>query len=566
MSLSDRESLPALRLADFASLAEGLDYAAHCETGLRFYGGRGGLEHELSYASLQRSAKQRARQLNALGLDRASRVGLVAAMGPEFLITFYACQYAGLLACPLPPMTHAGAQENYTSRITAFLDTAGAKIVISTVELLPFVQQACEASRIAVLSYAELAKVPEQGQLAPLSSRDDAYLQFSSGSTAQPKGVKISQRAILANARGILVQGIGLSRNDRAFSWLPFYHDMGLVGFSIAPMLGQCSVDYLPASAFVRRPVLWLQLMSRNTTTITYAPTFGYELAARRVTPEDGDMDLSQLRIAGIGGDLIRPQALREFAAALAPRGFRDSSFRPSYGMAEATLAVSFGGNGEGLKTEKVDRSALEYQGRAIPSTAEDAREFVSCGRALDRHEIVVMDSAGSALPDRAVGRIMVRGPSLMDGYVERGEQRDSPFNSEGFFDSGDLGYKVRQDLFVTGRLKDLIIHHGRNIWPQDLEWSILKILPSSTRVAAFSIQGADAGEALVVLVESTPTDKPRHSEIAQRIEKTIAMHHGLLPRVAFVAKGSIPHTSSGKSARSIAKDLFEKGLIEIYS
>jgi fatty-acyl-CoA synthase len=288
-----------LRLADFNSLAEGLDYAARSEEGLRFYGSRGELEYEMSYATLQAVAMRRARQFNAFGLERSSRVGLVAATGPEFLTAFYGCQYAGLVPCPLPYTVYSASLDSYKLRIAAFLRTAGASVAISTAELLPHVWQACNEAKIELtLSYADLAEIGEQGQLAPLSSQEEAYLQFSSGSTAEPKGVRISQKAILANAQGILRQGIELTPHDRSFSWLPFYHDMGLVGFSIAPMLGQCSVDYLSTSAFVRRPTLWLQLMSRARTTITYAPTFGYELAARRPAGDGAEVDLSRLRIA----------------------------------------------------------------------------------------------------------------------------------------------------------------------------------------------------------------------------------------------------------------------------
>ncbi|MDQ0395338.1 fatty acyl-AMP ligase [Labrys monachus] len=557
----EQDRLPE-RLADFQTLWEGLDYAARSEAGLRFYSSRGEMEQALSYRDLHVRASATARRLGSLGYPRGSRVGLIAATGPDFLAAFYGCQYAGLVPCPLPHTVYMGGREAYKARIAALLRAADASLALATGDLLSLVQ---EAGRLGwsghALSYGALAERPDIGDLAPFAPDEDAYIQFSSGSTASPKGVRIGQRAILANTRAILTEAMRLTPADRSFSWLPFYHDMGLVGFSIAPMLGQCPVDYLATSSFARRPALWLKLMSDNATTITYAPGFGYELAVRRLGSDETAIDLSHLRIAGVGGDMIRADSLKAFAAALATSGFSEKAFLPSYGMAEATLAISFARSEGEIPVDRVDRSALEGSHRAVPASGPEARLFTICGKPLDGHDIVIVDRAGSPVADRVIGRILVRGPSLMTGYVADAQAGTPAIGPDGFFDTGDLGYRFDGDLVVTGRAKDLILHNGRNIWPQDVEWAIEQLpglRPGS--VAAFAVETADGRDELTVLVECSLAAALERSGRRRDVATAIASSQGVAAHVVLVRPGSLPFTSSGKLSRAGAKALYLSG------
>jgi fatty-acyl-CoA synthase len=345
---------------------------------------------------------------------------------------------------------------------------------------------------------------------------------------------------VAANVSGILTQGLHLRSDDRAFSWLPLYHDMGLVGFSIAPVFGQCSVDYLPPTTFARRPTLWLKLMSELGSTICYAPSFGYELAARRYRGEPAALDLSRLRVCGIGGDMIRPDALEEFADAVASTGFSRAAFLPSYGMAESTLAISIAtpGRGYGLDTR-------------------DGRKFVICGRPLPDHDAVVVDADGRPALEGTVGQIRIRGASVMTRYAEdEGAGRRDP---EEFLETGDLGYLVDGSIVVTGRSKDMILQNGRNIWPQDIEWAIERIAPSC-RVAAFSVETAAGVDRIVVLVQTSAREQGRRDELLRQAQGATLEAAGVSCDIVLVAPNSLPFTSSGKLSRTNARQLYLSG------
>jgi fatty-acyl-CoA synthase len=347
-----------------------------------------------------------------------------------------------------------------------------------------------------------------------------------------------------------------MAPHDRAVSWLPLYHDMGLVGFMLSPLAGQASVDYLATQDFARRPRLWLSLLSQNRSTISYSPSFGYDLCIRRQrTIERENLDLSAWRIAGIGGDMIRPGVLAQFAETFASCGFSDRAFLPSYGMAEATLAISFAPVDRGLETETIDLDRLEQDGIIVPPETPDARArtVVYCGEPLKGHTVEVRDRDGSVLGDRQVGRIFARGPSIMQAYKGRPVETRESLSEDGWLETGDLGYRVGETLVVTGRAKDLIIINGRNIWPQDLEWTVERAVPQvrTGDCAAFSIEEA-GGEVLVVAVEARGiSDEAAGKQLTEAVRGALMTHHGLDCRVALVAPGSLPYTSSGKLSRA---------------
>jgi fatty-acyl-CoA synthase len=552
-------------LAGFQSLAEGLDYAARGVTGFNFYSARGELQSVLSYADLRRQAVATARKLLSLGLKRGERVAVVAETGPDFMAVFFGCQYAGLLPCPMPYTMYIGGKESYVERVAGMLAAAKAGTVIAGEDFLGHISEgAARAGVFRVLSHSALQSLPEAAaKLEPLGAGEEAYIQYSSGSTSNPKGVLISQKAIIANARGILREGLKLTPEDRAFSWLPLYHDMGLVGFCLSPMLGQVSVDFLSTTSFARRPALWLKLMSDNSSTITYSPSFGYDLAARRINGEAVTLDLSRLRVAGIGGDMVRADVLENFGATLSVAGFRAEAFLPSYGMAETTLAISFVDADKPIRIDRIDRHALKTMGRALPARGENARSFVVCGRPLAESTVEIRDERGSALGGRQVGRIFVRTPSLMSGYFHNSEATAAALGQDGFLDTGDMGYWLDGEIVITGRAKDLILHNGRNIWPQDIEWAAEQIEPlRSGDVAAFAVEGEDGEDEVTVLVQCRLQDCAAVEALRHEVSAVVHRSAGVDCRVVMVPPKSLPFTSSGKLSRAGAKQRFLAGEI----
>ena len=367
----------------------------------------------------------------------------------------------------------------------------------------------------------------------------------------------------MANTRGILNDGMRINPEDRAFSWLPLYHDMGLVGFCLSAAMGQVSVDFLATTSFARRPALWLKLMSDNKSTITYSPSFGYDLAARRINGEAVTLDLSRLRIAGIGGDMVRADVLEGFAAHLSVAGFRSHAFLPSYGMAETTLAISFIDPDAPIRVDSIDRHALKLEGRAVPARGSNARSFVVCGRPMAGSTVEIRDQRGNALGARAVGRIFVNTPSLMSGYYHNDEATASVIGQNGFLDTGDMGYWLDGEIVITGRAKDLILHNGRNIWPQDIEWAAEQIDPlRSGDVAAFAVENDEGDDEVTVLVHCRVQDTASVEALRHEVSAVIHRSAGVECRVVMVPPKSLPFTSSGKLSRAAAKQKFLSGEI----
>ena len=562
----------AQRLGDFETLTEGLDYAARGTTGCNFYAPRGHLETVLSYAELQARSHEAALRLSALGLERGARVALLAETTPDFMAFFYGCQYAGLVPVPLPLSINLGGHEAYVQRLRAMLTAAKVSAAIASDELIALLREAGTGVVAGMIGTPEdfLALGTRGGELRPLTKDEPCYMQYSSGSTSLPRGVLVTQRAITNNARGIARDGLRLVPEDRATSWLPLYHDMGLVGFCIAPMMSQVSIDYIATSSFARRPLLWLKLISEAQSTIAFSPTFGYELCVRRVTNgQASQYDLSTWRIAGIGGEMVWPEVLQAFSECFAPSGFDGKAFLPSYGLAESTLAVTFPRLGSGVRVDHIDRAAYESQADALPAepktngSAYKARAFVFCGSALPGHEVEVRGPSGQALPDRKIGRICVRGPSVMQGYYDNPEASEGVMLADGWMDTGDLGYLVEGELVITGRSKDLIICNGHNIWPQDLEWTVEKlpgIRPGC--VAAFSVDLEQDSEKVVVIAETRLSEEQEQQLLVQDILFNIRRTAGVECQAILVPPRSLTFTSSGKLSRAAVREDFLSGAL----
>jgi fatty-acyl-CoA synthase len=553
-----------LRLADFATLLEALDYAATCPTGVDLYGMRGELIEALSYADLRDQARALAARLLAAGLTPGDRVGLVAETDGDFIRAFFACQYAGLTPAPLPLPAPLGGREAYVEQIGRMLTSADAAALFGPNSLSDWLADAAAAANVRLS--VPLADLPAaDGRDLPAVTPDDAcYLQFSSGSTRFPTGVLVTHRALMANAVGITRHGLQVKAQDRAVSWLPLYHDMGLVGFLLSPLASQMTVDLMPTGAFVRRPLLWLDLISKNGGTVSYSPTFGYELAARRGETADlSAFDLSRWRIAGVGGDMVRAGPLTAFINRFAPAGFSPKAFVASYGMAEATLALTFAPLDTGLRVETLDVDRMEREAIAVTGDLSGgrARPFVGCGPILPGHEIEVRDEAGRPLPERRIGKIHVRGPSLMKGYFRQPDVTAEVLSNDGWLDTGDLGFLAEGEIIPTGRAKDLILLNGRNIWPQDLEWTAEAEIERlrSGDVAAFSVP-IHEDEKLVVLVQIRSSDPDTRQAMVNDVAALLRARHGVEAQVELVGAHALPQTSSGKLSRSRARALYLAG------
>ena len=537
-------SLP-FRRGGFANLCEALDYAADGDTGLNFFEARGRLLASLPYRELKTQAHAFARRLIGAGIARGERLLIIADTWPGFCIAFFGAQYAGVLPVPVAVPVGLGAKATYIQQLHRQIVASGAVGVVAPDDLAAYAKTAAQgtSARLAgpMATFEALSDGPVD--LRPLGAGEQCYVQFSSGSTRAPMGIDIRQDQLMANIDGSITQQ-GLNEEDAGVSWLPLYHDMGLIGFILAPMCAQRSVDLLAPHDFARRPTQWLSLISRRRATITSSPSFGYDLAARRAqTQMPAGLDLSCLKLAGIGADLIQPPILDRFAETFAPAGFDARAFMPSYGMAELCVGLSFTPRFGGFRVDRMGK-----------------RDFVACGHALPGHQVEIRDQSGAVLSDRQIGRLFVKGPSVMPGYFGEPEATARVLKN-GWLDTGDLGFWSDGEIVVTGRAKDLIIVNGRNIWPQDIEWAI-EALPRLRQgdACAFSVESG-AGEEVVVLVLSYVGDAAELEALTGSIRQTVKESAGVDCRIELISrKFGLPLTSSGKLSRSRAKAKFVAG------
>jgi len=571
--LPTRNHQLALHRAGFRSVPEMLDYAAQGETGVTFYSARGEQLSALSWQEVRERAHVVARKLIGAGFARGERLLITADTWPGFFDAFFGAQYAGLLPVPVSIPVGIGGKDAYLDQLRRQFAASGAVAAIGLDELAGFLADAAtEFPAVRLHGGMEaIHGLPEKPvDLRPLQPDELCYIQFSSGSTRHPHGVQITQAALMANLAGMVgPAGLDIVQGDRAASWLPLYHDMGLIGFTFAPLSAQLSIDYLTPRDFARRPMQWLNIISRNRATVSYSPSFGYDLAVRRGAAQvPADLDLSCWRHAGIGGDMVRAGVLERFADTFGSRGFKRSAFIPSYGMAEVCLAITFSPGGTGVRTDTIDRAALSEMQQARPASNPDdpmrARQFVICGKVLPDHQLEVRDDDGGLLPDRAVGRIFVKGPSVMAGYFGEPEASREVLSSDGWLDTGDLGYMLEGEIVVTGRAKDLIIVNGRNVWPQDIEWALeaRKIVKSGDS-AAFSVDTGEGERVVVAVLARVAGDEARAilaRDVAGAVREAVVVDCDV---VLVPPTVGLPMTSSGKLSRSRTKANYLAGHYE---
>ncbi|MBX7492172.1 fatty acyl-AMP ligase [Qipengyuania sp. 1NDW9] len=554
------------RRSDFATFNDAIDYAARSEKGLNFHDMRGNLARVYPYSEMRSDAIAMAYKLIASGIGKNERVALVAETSSEFSALFCACIYAGAWPVPLPLPTTFGGKESYIDQLKVQLESSDPRILLYPPEIAEMAKaaadkQGCEGESWDVFAQRE----GPECELPEAKPDDISYLQYSSGSTRFPTGVAVTHEALLHNLRGH-AQSMDIGTNDRVVSWLPWYHDMGLVGCFLSLIANQVSVDLIRTEHFARRPLAWLDLISRNKgTTLSYSPTFGYDICARRISSQShvaDRFDLSRWRTAGNGADMIRPDVMQNFVNAFSDAGFKANAFTPSYGLAEATLAVTVMPPGEGIRVELVEEERLSGRPRDLKNPAR-YRAIVNCGKPIPGMEVEIRDEQGNAKGDHQIGKVWCRGKSVMHSYFRNQEATDECL-VDGWLDTGDMGYLADGYLFIVGRAKDMIIINGKNHWPQDIEWAVEQ-LPGFNHgdIAAFSIETENGEEAPAVLVHCRVSEPEERIKLRDQISDKVRGVTGMSCVVELVPPRTLPRTSSGKLSRAKAKRLYLSGEIQ---
>ncbi len=554
------------RRSDFATFSEAIDYAARSAKGLNFHDMRGALERVYPFSEMRDDALSLAYKLVAAGIGKNDRVALVAETSPEFSALFCACIYAGAWPVPLPLPTTFGGKDSYIDQLSVQLESSDPTILLYPPEIAEMAKaaadkQGCDGESWDVFASREGPEV----ELPEAKPDDISYLQYSSGSTRFPTGVAVTHEALLHNLRGH-AEATDIGAGERVVSWLPWYHDMGLVGCLLSLIANQVSGDYLKTEHFARRPLAWLDLISRNKgNSLSYSPTFGYDICARRISSQSNvaeRFDLSRWRTAGNGADMIRPDVMQNFVNAFADAGFKATAFTPSYGLAEATLAVTVMPPGEGIRVELVEEERLSGRPRDL-SRPVRYRAIVNCGKALPGMEVEIRGENGDARGDHQIGKVWCRGKSVMHSYF-RNEEATEECLVDGWLDTGDMGYLADGYLFIVGRAKDMIIINGKNHWPQDIEWAVEQ-LPGFNHgdIAAFSIETENGEEAPAVLVHCRISEPDERIKLRDQIADKVRGVTGMSCVVELVPPRTLPRTSSGKLSRAKAKRLYLSGELQ---
>jgi fatty-acyl-CoA synthase len=518
-----------------------------------------------SFAEVCNEAKRIGASLQTLGLIQGDRVALALSSPEDFVLTFLGAVSAGVMPVPLYPPLGLGRMGDYIDRATGILRVSGTRFLITTRDLVPVLDPILSRAPAlnGLLEIETLRRIcPELALSEPETQPDDpCFLQFTSGSTSAPRGVVVTHRNLTANSWAI-IKALEINPDaDRAVSWLPLYHDMGLIGFVILTLFAQIPVVFIPTIAFVKHPSVWMETVHKYRASITCGPNFAFDLAAKRAPKNSPTaLNLSCLRVLGCGAEPINPKTMEKFIAAFEPCGLKSNAIMPCYGMAEATLAIAFDHLHRPVKKLVIDRLAYETRNIALPVNGDDRKkkfELVSCGRTFDGHEIQILDDDGRHLPEGKVGEIVFRGPSVTPGYFQNPEASNQLLKG-GWLHTGDLGFILNGDLYISGRQKDLVIINGRNYPPQAIEWVVEEIAGiRKGSVVAFSVDG-DSTEKLIIIAETTLTE---NAELPQAITEQIRAAFGLtVDKVVLVGRGSIPKTSSGKLQRRRTKALFEDG------
>ncbi|SBT06704.1 AMP-dependent synthetase and ligase [Candidatus Accumulibacter aalborgensis] len=558
-----------------ATLVEVLEWHAehHAQrTHVLLYGNAGGEQGAfravaITYADLLARSRRVATGLVARGLRPRQAVALMLPTGSDYLTSFFGVMLAGGIPVPIYPPARLAQLEDHLRRHARILANAEAVFIITVPQ----------AKGVAALLRAEAPALsdvvtPEEldGEAMTLLYRaaadDIAFLQYTSGSTGDPKGVVLSHANLLANLRA-MGEAIEVTSDDVFVSWLPLYHDMGLIGAWFGSLYFGMRLVLMSPLDFLARPARWLRAISHHRGTLSPAPNFAYDLCARKLADADlQGLDLSSWRLALNGAEPVSPATLQAFAERFAPYGLHTEAMTPVYGLAECSVGLAFPPLRRGPRIDRIQRAALVDRKCALPAAGDeaDAVSVPACGRVLPRHEIRLVDEQGCEVPDRRVGRLQFRGPSATAGYYHNPVATQALFQ-EGWLDSGDFAYTVAGEIYLTGRVKDLIIRGGRNLYPYELEQAVGQI-PGVRRgcVAVFASRDpVKATERLVVMAETRVENEDQREALRQQINAAAVEAVGMpADEIVLAPLNSVLKTSSGKIRRNATRNAFERGLI----
>jgi len=526
-----------------------------------------GRERTITYGELLRESRRIAGGLAERGVRKGDTVALMLPTGMDFLRSFQGILIAGAIPVPIYPPIRLDRLAEYARRQAGILADAGVRLLVTVRRGLAL----AELLRPLVPSLREVA-TPEEiagaggGWPNPSGAASDpALIQYTSGSTGAPKGVLLSHANLLANMRAI-GSGLGVQPTDVGVSWLPLYHDMGLIGSWLFCTQIGIPIAIQSPLAFLARPESWLWAIHRRRGSLSAAPNFAYELCVKRVSEAAAEgLDLSSWRCALNGAEPVNPATLDRFCERFAPHGFRREALLPVYGLAENSVALCFPPLERGPRVDRVRREAFERSGQAERAADDDATalRFVSEGAPLPEHEVRILDDSGEPVPERNVGRLVFRGPSQMESYYGKPEATRAITRGDGWLDSGDLAYAAEGEIYLAGRLKDLIIKAGRNLVPQEVE-EVAAAVPGIRRgcVAAFGVPDPSLGtESLVVVAETRVTAAAERDQLETAVTERVAEAVGVPPDAVVLAPpGSVAKTSSGKIRRAATRQLYESG------
>jgi fatty-acyl-CoA synthase len=523
-----------------------------------------GQERTFTCPELRAESLRRARVLAGLGLEPQSRIALLLFEEADVALWFLAGVLAGLVPVLVAPRNATRSRSGGPSSLSHIVASSGTRVVLTTATLKEDLARTLDGLEVRVIPVESLSVDEADDDAAvfapcPATADDICYLQYTSGSTNEPKGTIITHGNLIANVRA----GFATAWADgphHFVGWMPLHHDFGLVAFFLAPLIARMPMTLLSSGLFVRWPEVWLDVLHRCRATVTGAPNFAFGYLLRRLRNADvSRYDLSRLRVLFCGGEPIQRDAFQAFADRLAPAKLDPRCFLPSYGLAESTVAVTIHPTWQPLMSDRVCGDALRRGVVSPPRPGGPSRILVSCGHPLPDHKVEVVAEDGIVLPEGRVGEIRISGPSVSPGYFGNPKATRESWR-DGWFHTGDLGYLKAGQLYVCGRIKDLIIIRGANHYPQDFEWTIVRMNePRARTVAAFPVDGEN-GESFAILVEADLDPEPRE-RFRARIIETIIQEHGVAPAdVLVVHNGSLPLTTSGKVQRRRSRQMFERG------
>lgn len=528
----------------------------------------GGEPVSLDYGELDAESRRVAAGLQARGLESGQTVALMLPTGRDYLFSFLGILMAGGVPVPIYPPVRASQLEDHLQRQTGVLKNARARLMITVPEARNVARllRARVPDLGGVLTRTEIARTEAELAAPGVSGSDTAFLQYTSGSTGEPKGVVLSHDNLLANIR-IMGKAIGVRNDDRFVSWLPLYHDMGLIGAWLGTMYFGLPLVLMSPLAFLARPSRWLWAIHEHGGTLSAAPNFAYELCLAKIRDQDLEgLDLGSLRVLFNGAEPISPRTLEQFCGRFARYGFDRKAMTPVYGLAESAVGLTFPPPGRGPAIDRVDRDTFTREGRAEPAEAEDATalEFVACGHPLPGYQVRCVDESEREMPERQEGRIEFQGPSATAGYHRNPDATRDLFR-DGWLNTGDLGYIADGELFITSRVKDVIIRAGRNIYPYEVEEAVGNI--EGVRkgcVAVFGTPDEESGtERVVVVAETREEEEAARDALRDSVRRTATDVLALAPDdVVLAPPGTVLKTSSGKIRRSAVRDLYRDDAI----